>query len=65
VRVILTGEPIGERLVEVRLGDESPSTRGSRRVGARAAVPELRRRASPLAALAREYLTTTRAQPLG
>jgi hypothetical protein len=66
VRVILTGEPIGERLVEVRLGDESSFdawVHGEwvREQLFRSFDEGLRR--SP--ALAREYLTTTRAQPLG
>jgi hypothetical protein len=66
VRVILTGEPVGERLVEVRLGDESSFDAWVRGEWVREAIfrsfdEGLRR--TP--ALAREYLTTARAEPLG
>ncbi|HXJ32836.1 MAG TPA: hypothetical protein VMS22_02265 [Candidatus Eisenbacteria bacterium] len=65
LRAIITGAPIGERLVEVRLGDESSFdawVRGEwvREVIFRNFDEGLRR--SP--ALVREYLMTTRAQPI-
>lgn len=65
VRVILTGNPVGERLVEVRLGDESSFDAWVHGEWVREALfrnfdEGLRR--SP--ALAREYLMTARARPL-
>jgi hypothetical protein len=65
VRAIITGDPIGERLVEVRLGDESSFDAWVHGEWVREALfrsfdEGLRR--SP--ALVREYLTTSRARPL-
>jgi len=65
VRAIITGDPPGERLVEVRLGDESSFDAWVRGEWVREAIfrsfdEGLRR--TP--ALVREYLTTTRAEPL-
>jgi hypothetical protein len=65
VRAIITGEPIGERLVEVRLGDESSFDAWVHGEWVR---EELFRnfdeglRRTP--ALVREYLMTTRARPI-
>jgi hypothetical protein len=65
VRAIITNDPIGERLVEVRLGDESSFdawVHGEwvREASFRSFDEGLRR--SP--ALVREYLMTSRARPL-
>jgi hypothetical protein len=65
VRAIITGEPIGERLVEVRLGDESSFDAWVHGEWVREALfrsfdEGLRR--SP--GLVREYLMTARARPL-
>jgi hypothetical protein len=65
VRVIITGDPVGERLVEVRLGAESSFDAWVHGEWVREALfrsfdEGLRR--SP--GLAREYLTTDRARPL-
>jgi hypothetical protein len=65
VRVIITGEPVGERLVEVRLGDESSFDAWVHGEWVSEALfrtyDEGLRRAP---AMAREYLMTSRAQPL-
>jgi hypothetical protein len=65
VRAILTGEPLGERLVELRLGEESSFDAWVQGEWVREALfrnlDEALRRAP---ALVREYLTTQRAAPL-
>ena len=65
VRAIITGSPIGERLVEVRLGDESSFDAWVHGEWVRELLfrnfDEGLRRAP---ALVREYLTTMRARPL-
>ncbi len=65
LRAIITGEPVGERLVEVRLGDESSFDAWVRGEWVREALfrdfDEGLRRAP---ALVREYLTTARATSL-
>lgn len=65
VRAIITGEPVGERLVELRLGEESSFDAWVQGEWVREALfrnlDEALRRAP---ALVREYLTTTRAAPL-
>ena len=65
VRAIITGDPIGERLVEVRLGDESSFDAWVFGEWVREALfrnfdEGLRRAPS----LVREYLMTARAQPI-
>jgi len=66
VRAIITGDPIGERLVEVRLGDESSFDAWVRGEWVREALfrnfdEGLRRTPG----LVREYLMSDRAEPLG
>ena len=66
VRAIITGAPVGERLVEVRLGDDNSLDawvygEWVREVLFRSFEDGLRR--AP--ALVREYLTTTRGAPVG
>jgi hypothetical protein len=65
IRAIITGQPSGERLVEIRLGDDSSFDAWVHGVWVREALfrnfdDALRR----VPALVREYLTTTRAQSL-
>jgi hypothetical protein len=65
IRAIITGKPSGERLVEVRLGDESSFDAWVHGEWVREALfrdldDALRR----VPALVREYLTTSRATPL-
>jgi hypothetical protein len=65
IRAIVTGEPVGERLVEVRLGDESSFDAWVHGEWVREALfrdfDDALRRAP---ALVREYLTTARAASL-
>jgi hypothetical protein len=65
IRAILTGDPVGERLVELRLGEESSFDAWVQGEWVREALfrnfDEALRRAP---ALVREYLTTARAAPL-
>lgn len=65
LRLIITGDPVGERLVEVRLGEESSFDAWVQGEWVREALfgnfEEALRRAP---GLTREYLTTRRAEPI-
>lgn len=65
VRAIMTGDPVGERLVELRLGDESSFDAWVHGEWVREALfKNLEEALRRVPALVHEYLCTTRATPL-